>query len=263
MKSYKSILFAIFYSIIINKNAISQSNFLDSLKMERVFPKERVEKRVYDSSKPDVIVWHTEPQTPDYPGGSTTRTMGFIEAASDERKILCVGGFLVQRKNINGIDKGFLLQFATHFTYLSLPRRTIGKEIKFQDRYALMNIFSENSSDGIRKGLFKFDYRKIRLIENGKVYHPKKILIEELNEYGGLKDVPPYLVDITDVVITPKENKKMNDLYIDEVLFFEIDHMPLNFKIEIPSFFVNDAEVPLPVFYFEPYNTVTDKWMNN
>lgn len=262
MKNIKFV-FATFFLFILGDNAISQ-NWSDNLFDRKIYPKERVEKRVYDANRPDRIVWHTEVQKPDYPGGSPTRTMGFIEAASDEKRILCVSGFLVQRTNISGIKNGFLLQFNADFTYLSLPRRIIGKEIKYQDRYALMSIFSENSNDVIKPGLIKIDYRSIRLIENGKIYHPTKRAVRELNIHGGLKDAPPSLTDIVNVEMIPQTRKeKAHDLYLDEVLYFEIDHLPLNFKIEIPYFLVNDVAVPLPIFYFEPYNTVTDEWVND
>lgn len=258
MKIRKLILLSILNLFFWSSDAISKDQFSDDFTGKRIFPKERVEKRVYDSSRPDIVVWHTEAEKPDYPGAPSTRTMGFVEAAAEEKKILCINGFLVQRQHITDVEKGFFLQFRTDFIYLSLPRRVLGKNIKYQDRYAFNELLSETFNDGMQAGLLKIDYRNIRLIENGKIYHPQKKIVEELNSYGGLKDSPPLLMDIRKADVIPGKNEKNKSvLYLNEVLYFEIDHIPLNFKIEVPSVLINGVEVPFPTFYFEPYNTVT------
>lgn len=264
MKIFSFIVILSFAFFSFEKNAFSQNKIFNDVGENRIYPKERVERRVYDSSEPNIVVWHTEAQTPDYPGGSFSRTIGFVEAASNEKKILSINGFLVQRQHISGVEKGFLLQFRTSLTYFSLPRRVLGKETKYQNRYDFSELLSEHPKDGIKEGLIKIDYRNIRLIENGKIYHPKKRAVEELNAYGGLKDVPPSLVDIDKADVIPKKYiDKEDTIYLDEVLYFDIDHLPLNFKIEIPSAFINGFEVPFPTFYFEPYNTVTNEWIND
>lgn len=249
-------------SALLPRGALSQNTGLSGvLAPTKIFPKERVEKRKYDITAPEVVVWRTEKKKPGYPGDLTSRTAGFVEAASDQNKILYLPGFLVRQEIRPELGKGFFLYFGATLSYLSLPRRLTGRDGRTQDRYAFDETLSATPKEGVKAGLVSVDYRRTKLVENGKVYVPGNFAAKQVTASGALSDQAASLAPINGPLTYPKNDMARSYFDISQILHFDMDHLPLNFTIELPPLLINGATVPLPVCYFEPYDIYTDKWV--
>jgi hypothetical protein len=237
---------------IFNKNAFSQEKKNNIVLGDVVIPKERVEKREYDRTVPQVVVWRTGQDR------STVRTVGFVEAASDDNKILYIPGFLLRKEIYPDLNGGFYLYFKTSLGYLSLPRRLRGQPNQVQERYAFDEQLTATPADGVEAGLVMVDYKKMRLIEDGQIYSPESIVLEN----GKSENSEAYnaLKKLNGPISYPGKDMKTSDLWVSEVLYFSMDHVPLNFTLELPPLVINGANVPFPVCHFEPYNILTKKW---
>jgi hypothetical protein len=198
------------------------------------------------------VVWHTGKD------GATVRTVGFVEAASDEKKILFISGFVVRKEIYSDLEKGFFLYFKTSLNYLALPRRLRGQTNQTEERYAFNQQFTAISEDGFKSGLIKVDYKKMRLIEKGKIYSPESLVLESIS--SGSTETSNLLKKIEEPIAYPEEDLRYPSLWVSEVLYFNMDHIPLEFKLELPPLVINGASVPFPVCHFEPYNILTKKW---
>jgi hypothetical protein len=226
-----------------------------------VWPKEKSENRKYDLSKPAAVVWHTAPFEISYPKKTVLRTVGFVEGASTNSRILYIPGFLVRHDPQPNLDNGFYLYFSISLTYLALPRRLKGNKGEFQERYAFGEQLSVRSNEGIKAGFLKMDFRKVKILEEGISYSPKKEIFRKLNSRGGLADSPPDLVSIADLDVYPKSDNEESWLDIQKTLYFDMNHCPLKFTLELPPMIINGIEVKLPVCYFEPYDILKNEWV--
>ncbi len=241
-------------SALVNTLAVAQGTSKAVGRGDEILPKERSEKRVYDRSVPEVVVWHTGADT------STIRTVGFVEAASDKNKLLYLSGFVLRKDIYPDLDKGFYLYFKTSFSYLALPRRLLGEQHPSQERYAFSEQTTVLSAEGIKAGLVRVDYRNTKLIEDGKVYSPESIVLESRNSVAGSSEAASVLQRLEGPITYPDNDVKRSYLWVSETLYFRMDHIPLNFKLEMPPLVINGFEVPFPICYFEPYNILTKKW---
>jgi hypothetical protein len=164
---------------------------------------------------------------------------------------------LVRQEIVPELNKGFLLYFSTTLSYLSLPRRLAGNS-EVKERYSFSEQFSERSKDGIKKGLVKIDYKKTELIENGKSYFASKIVDEESYERPSEYKK---LIEINGLEVYPKIDLTRSYFDIEDVIFFDIDHVPLKFEVKLPPSIIDGVEVKLPVCYFEPYDIVSRQWV--
>jgi hypothetical protein len=229
---------------VFGKSVISTEKSLD-----RICPEEKFERRKYDRSQPKIIFWKTDE--------NKQHTAGFVESASDDKRILYIAGFLVRQEIVPELSRGFLLHFATTLSYLSLPRRLAGNpEVK--ERYSFSEQFSERSKGGIKKGLVKIDYKKTELIENGKSYFASKIVNDE--SYDRTSDYKK-LIKIDGPQVYPGIDLTRSYFEIEDVIFFDIDHVPLKFEVKLPPLIIDGVEVRLPVCYFEPYDIVSRQWV--
>lgn len=237
-----------------------------------IWPEERVEKREYDNSRPDVVVWHTAPYQMTYPKKEVTRTVGFVEKVSAESKILYIPGFLLRpdlQPNRFGIvipqlprdGDGFYFYFSTTLAWLALPRRTSKAPDVIQDRYAFDEQFSVNSTDGFPADFASFDCQEIKLIEAGRTYKPTHMQYRPVSNDGVLLDVAPSWVPARRTIF-PGKNFKHPSLGFEKIVYFDIAHRPLRFKVELPPLVIQGIEVPLPVCYFEPFDEISNKWVD-
>lgn len=247
-------------NVLFSQNHASSKGFGFDFSM--VVPKERSEKREYDFNVPDVILWKSKMVESFTSRGTFRRTVGFIETASDTEKLLYLPGILVRQEILEKKNDGFLLYFKMSLNYLPLPRRElIGGKTRFIDRYEFEDDATFMPSVKIKQGLVKVDYTRMKLTERGKVYVPKKFLYRARTDSGEFESQDVTFKPIGDNMSYPSRDIPRSYFQIMETLYFEIDHVPLNFKLELPPLVINGIEVPLPVCYFEPYDINNKKWV--
>jgi hypothetical protein len=132
-----------------------------------------------------------------------------------------------------------------------------------QDRYALDDAESLREKVEIKKGLAAINYKDTKIIEGEKKYSAEKLIFQKLNSSGALEDKTPQLVPISGTSMIPNRDLYSDYFDIAETLYFNIDHVPLSFTLELPSLLINGEKVPLPVCYFEPYDLYSDSWASS
>ena len=233
-------------------------------------PEERVEKRVYDNSKPQNVVWHSAWQEFDerwdtvnrkaYFAKKELRTVGFVEGVSTPEKILFIPGLLARRDYQSTPKQGFYLYFKSSIAWLALPRHSTHTPEIIQDRYALDEQFSADVA-GIEKGFVSIDYREFKLLEGNAIRKPTHMVYWPVNSQGAYEDVAPSLIPPA-IKITPGRYLNRADMWVENVLFFDIPYRPLTFKLEIPPLIIGGVEVPMPICFFEPFDENKNKWVN-
>jgi hypothetical protein len=232
-------------------------------------PEERVENRVYDKSKSEVVAWHSLWQEQDekwdtvnrrsYYAKKVLRTIGFVEGVSTNEKLLYIGGILVRRDYQSTSKQGFYLYFSTSLQWLSLPRRTRKDSKIIEDRYALAD--STETVEGFEKGFVGMDYREFKLVEGSTIRKPTHMVYRPINSQGAYENVAPSLTP-TSIETTPSRYVNRDKVSVGNVLFFDIAYRPLHFKLEIPPLIIGGVEVPMPTCFFEPFDEEKSKWVD-
>ena len=136
-----------------------------------IWPKERVERREYDRSRPDIVVWAEQSISASYPSGRIIKgTYGFLEDVATENMIPEIGGPLLRYDIPQAKEHGFYFYFGMTIIRLRLLRTSRGKTTSSRYDYA-------NSQDVIKDlpypaGWITFDHRKIKIIEDNRISMP-------------------------------------------------------------------------------------------
>lgn len=221
-------------------------------------PKERVEKRVYDNSKPELVVWQTTTQKATTPPYSRVFTDidGFIESLVQDDFIPVIGGLLVRRDIPQSNQSGFYFYLGTGVSLLKLPSVKPDELISTTGKYYYTGSSTQSIEKEIPESWISFDFREIKLISNGKEYKPTG----ELWRGGGIK---MYDAPINRPVDYPSRRKKYSRLDISAIMRFDIPYRPLHFNLEIPRLIVGGVAVPMPTCFFEPFDEDKNKWVDS
>lgn len=220
-------------------------------------PEERKEKRIYDNSRPDAVVWATtshKARTPPY-SRIFTHLDGFVESLVQDDFIPVVGGLLVRRDIPQSDKSGFYFYLGTGVSLLKLPSVKPDELISTTYKYYDTGSTSQLIEKEIPENWISFDFREIKLIENGKEYKPTAELW-----YGGGRKM--YDTPINRPVYYPARRKKYSHLDISAIMRFDIPYRPLHFKLEIPPLIIGGVEVPMPTCFFEPFDEEKNKWVD-
>jgi hypothetical protein len=230
-----------------------------------IFPEERVEKREFDNSRSEEVRWETTVCKSAVVPKDRLFTLhdAFIEKLATQEYIPCMSAPLFRADIQTTPRTGFYAYFKTTVACLKLPNVRPPQLISTSGKYFHCGRGPELVPDFIfKRGWISIDYRKLKLIEGRNTYHPTHQQYRPVNpDTGAYLEVAPSLIPITEPDVGPKKEWKGSSLWVEKYLFFDIPHRPLRFKVELPPLIIQDVEVPLPTYYFEPYDVVNNTWM--
>jgi hypothetical protein len=227
-------------------------------------PEERVEKRVFAGTNPEIVSWETtfcRSPMPPYEVGSGRRA-AYLHALVTANFVPVIGAPLVRRDAPPTERLGFYFYFKTTVALLGLPNVRPEEFISSTGKYFDCSSTKQLFTGVISKNFVTIDYRKIKLTEGNKTYHPTHEVYHELNASGGYPvDAPALLRQLTKPSSTPGRDYTSKSMWVENTLLFDIPLRPLRFTLELPPMVIQGIEVPLPTCYFEPFDISTNKWV--
>jgi len=225
-------------------------------------PEERVEKRVFAATSPDVVSWETTVYRSLFPpyGKIFKTTNAYLHTLKNDSYLPLITNPLVRRDYQSTAKQGFYFYFKTFVALMKLPNIRPEEFISSSGKYFYCNRSDQSIVGTFPKGWMTIDYREIRLIDSNTVHSPTHEVYRPIKDQVVL-DVAPSLRVIDRPTEIPREDYRGSSMWIEKVLFFDLPQRPIRFTLELPPMIIQGIEVPLPTCYFEPFDTATDKWV--